>query len=606
MSVLSRLSTPLGVALVALALRALHFITGTADEELFTGLFLDSLAYAEGGPGPDSPYLLSPLYPYLLAPFDLDPAGRALSVRAIQLTLGVFSCALVAGAVEASAGRRAGWIAGLLLAVCGASIHHEAQVLPGGPQGFLMAAALALAVRCERRGTQAEWVGVGILLGLAAALRPTALLAGAALGIGHLVARLRGNPTAGSRAGWLVTGILVAIAPFTARNALVSGEPVLLSASGGFNFWIGNHEGARGTFSPPPGYDFTQDPVGRGLAEAAAGRELSHVEASRFWRERALDDLAADPSAGLGRLLRKLGLLIQPVEIPQLGTSFEDSAERSLALRSPVNASWLVLLALAWPLFGRKDDNQVGRIAALLALGYLIAVVLFFVTGRLRAPALPLLAAMGGLGLDAALTSWQDRGARSRSLVATLSLILLATGSIFLPSPPGSGSLELAEASRARQRAVELLRAGRTDEAIASLRDALEEHGENDTTRTTLAYALVEGGYVEQAEPELRTVLSHGFSPRAAFELANIVAAPGPESGDAELRAGYEEAEGLYRAALAVQPRYADARFNLGVVLMRQGRASEARSEIETALEHGAPDVRWREDASRALELLAD
>ena len=59
MSVLSRLSTPLGVALVALALRALHFITGTADEELFTGLFLDSLAYAEGGPGPDSPYLLS-------------------------------------------------------------------------------------------------------------------------------------------------------------------------------------------------------------------------------------------------------------------------------------------------------------------------------------------------------------------------------------------------------------------------------------------------------------------------------------------------------------------------------------------------------------------
>ena len=116
----------------------------------------------------------------------------------------------------------------------------------------------------------------------------------------------------------------------------------------------------------------------------------------------------------------------------------------------------------------------------------------------------------------------------------------------------------------------------------------------------------MEGGYVEQAEAELRTVLSHGFSPRAAFELANIVAAPGPESGDAELRAGYEEAEGLYRAALAVQPRYADARFNLGVVLMRQGRASEARSEIETALEHGAPDVRWREDASRALELLAD
>lgn len=604
---LRRVPPTLGVAVVAFVVRAAHFAAGSGDPELFGGLFLDSLYYAERAGGADEPYLLSPLYGALLAPFDVDPDGRALVVRALQLALGAGTCALVAHAAWRGAGRGAGWCAGLLLALCGPLVHHEAQVLPEGPQAFLLAAALALAVRAEARAGAAAWAPAGLALGLAAALRPTALAAAAALVALLLRRALAGDRGAARSAGWLVAGVLAAVAPFTVRNAVVAGEPVLLSASGGFNFWVGNHAGARGTFSAPPGYDFDQDPVGRGLAEAGAGRALSPTEASAWWRERALDDLARAPLAGLARIGRKLALLAHPGEIPQTGASFAEARSRSLALRAPVDARWLWLLALAGPLFGLRGRAPAGRIALVLAGGYLLGVALFFVTGRLRAPALPLLAALAGVGLDAGLAAWRDAARRRRAVRASAALAALALASLWVFRADGPlGPIGHGEAQRARQRGVELLRAGRTTEAVDALREALSTAGENDTTRTTLALALARDGRPEEAAAELRAVLARGFRPRAAFDLANLVAEPLAGTTDASRRAAWREAEALYRAALEVQPRYADARFNLGLVLMRQGRRAEARSEVETALEHAPPDSRWRADAARALELLAD
>ncbi len=48
----------------------------------------------------------------------------------------------------------------------------------------------------------------------------------------------------------LVAGVLT-IAPVTLRNYVASGEAVLVSDAGGFNFYIGNGPGANGTFRIP-------------------------------------------------------------------------------------------------------------------------------------------------------------------------------------------------------------------------------------------------------------------------------------------------------------------------------------------------------------------
>ena len=96
------------------------------------------------------------------------------------------------------------------------------------------------------------------------------------------------------RGAALALGIALVVAPFTARNLVVSGEPVLLSAAGGMNLWIGNHAEATGLFAPPPGYDFEHEPMARDVARRLAGRSLTHSEASDFWRDRALADIAAD------------------------------------------------------------------------------------------------------------------------------------------------------------------------------------------------------------------------------------------------------------------------------------------------------------------------
>ena len=69
---------------------------------------------------------------------------------------------------------------------------------------------------------------------------------------------------------WVVLGAALCIAPVTARNWFVTGEPVLITAHGGINFYIGNNPRASGTFTPAAGH-------------AAGGRPLEPRPAPARW-----------------------------------------------------------------------------------------------------------------------------------------------------------------------------------------------------------------------------------------------------------------------------------------------------------------------------------
>ena len=65
------------------------------------------------------------------------------------------------------------------------------------------------------------------------------------------------------------------------------------------------------------------------------------------------------------------------------------------------------------------------------------------------------------------------------------------------------------------------------------------------------------------------------------------------------------EAAGAYSRAVAIDPDYAEARHDLGVVLAMAGRYEEAMRELEAARNLRPDDARIAENLNRVRQLLA-
>src|SRR5207247_1262793 len=108
----------------------------------------------------------------------------------------------------------------------------------------------------------------------------------------------------------LFLGLALVIAPVTLRNRLLGGEWVLVTHSGGINFYLGNGPGAEGTFRVP---DFLPEAVNadaqfesfRTYAEKMTGRNLTTKEASDYWYDMTWAFIFANPMKWLKLLWTK-------------------------------------------------------------------------------------------------------------------------------------------------------------------------------------------------------------------------------------------------------------------------------------------------------------
>jgi tetratricopeptide (TPR) repeat protein len=609
------------IAALALATRLvyLHVAEGAG---IFDGTFLDSKYYAEqaqwirlGQGAGGRPYLLAPLYPYFLALFT-DSLGHldASAVRVAQALFGSASAVLAAWIAASLSDRRAGWIAGGVAALYGPLVHTEAMLLAAGLQAFCLTLGIAILVWHDRRErTRVEaahegrkpiaWAFAGLAFGIAAGLHATALAIAAATvaGLWISAATARRVPREWKpdldRSGALLAGLLLAVAPFTIRNLRASGELTLLSANGGMNFWIGNHEHATGLFRTPPDYDFAHDPVGHAIAERDLGRKLTYGEASAWWTGRAIEDIRADPLRWLGLVGKKLLLFAHPLEIPQLGESFAWARDRAWPLRFPVEGRMVLLLALAAPIFFglRHGARAIVRLRwPMIALAsQALVLALFFVTGRYRAPIMPVAIALAAAGVVALLDLLRRRP-WSGGVYASLAMLLgLAVASHFVYDSPGAPLfIAPADAVEERHRGMSLYAQGRFAEAIDVYRHALEET-DDPITRTNLANALKALGRIDEAAAEYRRVLEE--NPRdglAWYNYGNLLRTHVHD---------YRGAEEAYRRAIDYLPRLPEAHFNLGIVLLELDEPEDAAAAIESGLSLAPESASWRADAENAL-----
>jgi tetratricopeptide (TPR) repeat protein len=433
-------------------------------------------------------------------------------------------------------------------------------------------------------------------------------------------------------------GCVLALAPVTARNWAVSGEPVLVSSHGGLNFYIGNRAEADGTYRRIPG--ITPDIAGqsrdaRSVAETATGRSLTSREVSGYFTARALEWMRAHPGRSAALFLRKLAYLLSDAEIPLNHSYAYYQRDEKTLLRALAVGPWL-LVPLG--LFGlldrlRRREGDGFALWASFVPAYALSIAAFFVASRYRLALLVPLAITAGFALVSvggvvARREWPRVAACALALAPLVVLALwphrlddgrseerTALFEYLVDNNRGAEALERLPALEADhpQKALLLHRLGRAfqdrgEAAQAALlfERALAAGPQRTETRLALGRALLDAGRPAEAISHLRASHDAGVRPDVSgFELARGLAANGqrdeavrvlgtaPLPADAaslyatgalalELRRADLAREALARS-VALSPQVATTREKLGVALYMLGRHEEARRELEEA-----------------------
>ncbi len=495
-----------------------------------------------------------PLYPVLLGIVYIIFGAGSWMPRLFQLALGVWSCVLVQRMTGRLFSERWGLAAGLLAALTGLMVYFDMELLPTTLEVFL---ELLFLNELLRDPTELHPWRAGILLGLGALARPMILtffpiaflwFAGWRLG-GHssalqaLASRpnrtklhlpyvpllsLVFNPDPLKRLLRFSAGFGIPLFASLLLHIAAGAGPVLVSAQGGVNFYIGSHPSSDGMTANFPGIGagWSWDTV-RKWAENRAGKPLDAAAADKlFWAE-GWREIGRDPAKAIRKFLRKAGLFWNRVEI---------SNNRDLYYHAREFPGWGWMLQLGFPLFlplalagiaFHWRDASI-RLLTLFLLIYFFTVITFFVNARFRHPLTPvmIILAMGGLSALFALL-------RERRLKPALPVLAALTVGIWLPFAVSSG-----------------IDTHRGDYGLFTEGVALEKLG-----RRTEAAKL----YYEALK----------VNPRAPFVNFNL-------AETAREQRNYREAAELYRKELEIQPRYSKAWNNLGVVWQELGNDEQA------------------------------
>jgi tetratricopeptide (TPR) repeat protein len=448
--------------------------------------------------------LFSPLYAYFLAAVFTVAGENYLWVLVVQYGLSILSAYLLYRLSRDLFGTLAGLCTLALYLFYSLILVFDSQLLDTVFSVLLPSAALLLLHRAPITGRLRQWFGAGIVLGLFALTRPNVMLffplaaawAFWAGGAGKALAR-RLVPAA-----MVTVGAALCILPFTVRNWVVTGEPVLITAHGGINFYVGNNENATGFFTPPHGMPplpgIFNLAVPRRVAEMQSGRTgLSDSEVSDYWFKRGTAWIRENPGDFLALTWKKTRAYFNGYEV-SLNFDFNYLRQISWSLKIAF-LPLAVLLPLG--LAGMALSLRWWRTHLLFTMfffSYSASVILFFITARYRLPVVPLLLVYGGFTLRT-LVAWLGRPARLAILIVALVLsgVLLNTdlGIYFQPSLVTHSQAYMLECM------------GRIDEAVAKYELSLRQDRTLGLSHLHLARIHARQGDNERAMNHYRAAL---------------------------------------------------------------------------------------------------
>lgn len=569
----------LAIAVFALLLR-LVFVAGASHHPVETHLELDpavhdatAWAIASGQDPEPGPYFHAPLYTRWLAAVYSIAGHRPVAARAAQAALGALTVFWIGCIAARLWGPRTGWIAAALAAVYPPLVFFNGQLVSATLEVALTALSLLLMLQAGDR-PRSPWVavGAGFALSLSAITRPT-VLPFELIAAAWLAARGVG----GNRVALYLAAVLSLPIAVTARNAIVGKDAVFIASQGGINFYIGNHPGADGTTPDVPGagsgITATHDAPAR-LATAAVGRPLKASEVSSYWFQRGLDFWAKKPFAATKLYVRKVLLMWNRRELPNLVDQQFFAPVYSWLYRVPIWPGFAILapiaLAVAW-----RERGRATLLLLYLAMTTLVTAA-FFVCDRFRLPLVLGVIPLAAAGIDSLVSAAADarsRGASAPVHPATVAMLLAAFALVWLPFP----------------------RLQRTQSGMSWYRVARAQAAAGDSQAARNAYENAEQGGLDTAEfwneyglfrLQNRDPIGAESLFRRALELNSHY---GPAHANlAELyyrRETYEAAAGEYAIAASLMPeRAAELWTNAGTVYEGLGEKDRALDCYRKAL----------------------
>ena len=523
---------------------------------------------SEGLLAPIGAFFVSPLYVYFLAAV-FEAGGSLLAAQLIQIALGAAAVALLFATARHWFGERAAFVAAGLAILTGIFTFSEILILQSALDPFLVSCALyALST--------GAFAGAGASLGLLALNRPNALVFAVAAAVVVFVIEWRDNRV--RRGAVLVITLLAVLAANAARNYAVSGDVVLIASHGGLNLYIGNHDRADGTYTPVPG--ITPSIAGQAgdsarVAESSTGRRLSPGEVSNYFARRAVEWMTEHPADAVKLWIRKIRILLNRVDVP-LNYSYAFYARESAVLRILAVGPWLLLplglVGLFWP--SLRINHRGYWVWAMFVPVYGAAVVLFFVTDRYRMPLFVPLCASAGAALVRCFDLVRARQFR---------VLLLPVGAIAIASLVAFSNLGLDAGLGGEQtrQAVWLIEQGSIDESRRYVEQIARDHSHPGVLRFRVAQALLDAGRPDEAVTLLTEAIAID-GPQPAIRLA---------LGEALIRSGRagEAIKQFSGIEDSVAGMTADSALDLGTLALEQQALREAIRWLEIAVQR-APD----------------
>lgn len=545
----------------ALALRLLYLWQAGRADPFFHAVELvgDSRYYdlaarnvAAGELRPGVPYFLAPLYFYLIGGVYAVFGESVAALYAVQALIGAASCVLVQRIGRRVFSETVGNLAGAGLAVYGLHVYYSGVMLPTLLVTFLNLLFLWLVLGDARPAGRGRLLAAGLVLGLAVAAKPNAILMLPATLVALLIVEWRdGVASWALRGALLALGTAVTLSPFLAHNYDRTGEFVFVTTTGGRNLLKGNGPHANGT------HVFFPDNMKRsGLANYFSGGVPARyaVEEDRRMRAAAREHMARHPGRAVALLLKKTMLFFNANELA-IRDNYYFAMRYSSLLRAPLLGFGVMvpigLVAfcfawrrhpLAWVLYG--------------ALGaQLASYVPLFILARYRMVAVACLLPIAAWGVVATVGLLRER--RWRALAGLAAAWLLAFGFVHLRFP--EFPRERGFADKWRRIGNQALEEGDLDTAVSAYEKALasdwlhyETLSREQATRVSLAAALVGLGRTEEARKHVTEVLEHLPRDRSRWpeevqrdigHLEAAVAAGGAPPGFPLLGSGWETEE---------------------------------------------------------------
>ncbi|HEX5478693.1 MAG TPA: glycosyltransferase family 39 protein [Dehalococcoidia bacterium] len=442
-AMLSERATVAGIALLAFAVRLAfiayaRFVPTLNDDAGRYDLLGRSLAQAAGYVNPNGTTTLfwPPGYPFILAAvyrLSGDSVRAALVVNAL-LASGTVVLVYLIGRRAFDA--RTGLIAAALYALLPSAVFFADVTLSETAFTFVLLLGVWLIIEASLRRSAWLLVLAGVVVGYAALIRgQAALIPVVAVPFWAWIDGRSSDEVAGRKSrvagrGWresiagrtaapfVVVGIAAAavVAPWTIRNFVESGSPVVISTNAGVDFYIGHSAGADGHGRIVNELVFRYPNLSEPRAEAKISND--------GFRE-GLSYAAHHPAREVTLAVRKVGILyysdheaLRWVDGHAERHVFDVGMFHALSRLSDVYYWGLLVLALAgivrWLSFPHGAAGGVRLLLVSIVVYWTLVHVAFFADPRFHAPIMPVVCLWAAVGVgviaDVVIHRWPQMG----------------------------------------------------------------------------------------------------------------------------------------------------------------------------------------------------